>query len=439
MNQPPFRKRKPVGSKELDAKLSDLVQKKQEIERDYRELNQRFWSIVFIDGSESLQAFDPAHSRAAARLVAIYQQIVCSTLDRFNPTCVEPGSGPQIVCCFEHPLDAVRAAGSVLSVLRQWNKNQPASTRIIPSIGIHQGYIHVSNGAIHQSNTSNMAKRIQSQADPGKILTSSDVYHALRSSPQVQFTCLGTFTLKNIPEPQELYAVVLTENSNLELDAQTHNGLAEIHPSKQESLESLGNPVEHLPCETGVFVFIDVCESTKKFWKYGDREAGRLIAEYQKLCHQSFTACGCKLVRACEGDQIIAVFDVERANGAVISSIKIMKDLFRRNIHKGHARQVRAAIGIHLGDLIIDQNEFVQTHDMQTAKTIQSIAHADELLISQSAAQLMDPEIQCYLAEYGGVDAPPLSSSITLFSIQWFHASLRPSLLYSTHPKLNRS
>jgi hypothetical protein len=27
-----------------------------------------------------------------------------------------------------------------------------------------------------------------------------------------------------------------------------------------------------------IFIYIDVCESTKKFWKFGDREASRLIS-----------------------------------------------------------------------------------------------------------------------------------------------------------------
>jgi len=75
---------------------------------------------------------------------------------------------------------------------------------------------------------------------------------------------------------------------------------------------------------------------------------------------------------------------------------------------------------------------------MRVGKAIQSQALADEILLSLEAARLLDPEIVQYTAEYGSCQFPGISESYELRTLKWFHASLRPSLLYPSRKRTSR-
>ncbi len=417
-----------VTSQELEKRLKLALKKNAENEKKYRETNQRFWTLVFIDVPASARPLWGKKEEDAGRILASYQQLIRTALDEQGASFIEPAGGTLVLATFEEPAPALAAAYEVLQALDEWTAVRPEGVESLPAIGIHQGYVNFYGGTIHQSNTSNIAQRIQSEAKSGQILVSSAIYEELKTDPRFEFGFVGTYTLKNIPEPQDIYQA-------------TPAGEATPSPSPPREIQSLDTVlVTNVDFNTyhWAFVYIDVCESTRKFWKYGDQHASLLIQDYQKLCHETFTACGSCYVKSCEGDQIIAAFEIDDIDSAAVASIKILKDLFRRNVNFPPTKHVRAAIGIHLGEVVIQGESLVQTQDMRVGKAIQSQALADEILLSLEAARLLDPEIVQYTAEYGSCQFPGISESYELRTLKWFHASLRPSLLYPSRKRTSR-
>ena len=67
-------------------------------------------------------------------------------------------------------------------------------------IGIHLGDIIVDDADIYGTGV-NLASRLQTEAPPGGIMVSADVYNQLSSKHAQGFGAAGTFKLKNIPRP----------------------------------------------------------------------------------------------------------------------------------------------------------------------------------------------------------------------------------------------
>ena len=416
-----------IHSKNIEDGLKRILYKQQHIEKHYRETNQRFWTIVFIDVSSSAASVWKQGERVSSLVFELYQKQVREVLEANGSCYIEPGGGPQIVCCFEDPASALLATDLAQKAMRRWNESQHEELRILPAIGIHQGYTVYRDGTIHQSNTNNMAKRIQTEAKPGQIFVSSDVQEALENDRRFALKYVKTSRLKNIPEPQDIYEVFINPRA--------------IRNKKRESLNPAmesdtpisaipnGQPSSQKEKFHWVFVIIDVCGSTKKFWNYGDREASELIRQYQLLCHETLKKNGCEYVASSEGDQIIAGFDPSESDFACVSGIQILQKLFRRNLKVPKNKQVRAAIGIHIGEMILQENDLVQTSDFRIGKAIQSEASDDEILLSNDVYKLLSDAVSNHTQEYGSFQPKGISKQYMIYSLQWYRANLPPALI----------
>ena len=417
-----------INSKSLEERLKQAIQKKNEMEDNYRETNQKYWTILFIDVSATAEKVWDLGEEYANRIFASYQTRVRDILKIYKACFIEPGGGPQVVCCFESPADAIRASYAVLQAVRKWNLEQENNYEITPSIGAHLGYIVYHDGLIHQSNTNNMAKRIQTQALPGQIFTSSTLYESLYTNPLFEFIFVKTTQLKNIPEPQDIYEVkLLSKRENNSKDLLYH---------KPETADESSS--ESPSTFYWIFIYIDVCESTKKFWSFGDREASALIQEYQKVCHDAFKVCGCSFAKSCEGDQIVAAFDPGRADNAIMSAVKILQFLFRRNTRVPMQKQVRAAIGIHFGEFALRGGELIQTRDMRIGKEIQSQASADEILLSKQAVDMLSLDLHSFVDYYGTFEFSGVPGEYDVYNLKWFRVPIKIAPLNSPQGTLNK-
>ena len=114
-----------ISSADLDKRLKKLVQQKNAIEKEYQETNQRFWTILFIDVSASAKNIWKLGEEKTNALFAQYQQIIRSTLQKSGCSFIEPGGGPQVVCCFDYPETGLLAAQSVMHVMEERNRKWP--------------------------------------------------------------------------------------------------------------------------------------------------------------------------------------------------------------------------------------------------------------------------------------------------------------------------
>lgn len=421
----PSWQRRPANPNDLGSKLEQALKQREQKEKDYRDTNQRFWTIMFIDASSSAKSLWDLGEVVVDTVFGFYQERVRAILHYKKSCFIEPGGGPQVVCCFETPQQAIMGAHAVLQGVEQFNATQDESLRVMPAIGMHLGYVHYFDGTIHQSNTNNMAKRIQTEAAPGQIFVSSTIYEKLGADKQFMFNHDRTANLKNIPEPQDIYEVkVLVPDESgvdyLSLEAPKTEEPVEEKKSSSKFEDTKQAEDQH---HNWAFAYIDVCESTKKFWKFGDRHARELIREYQVLCHETFKKSGCKYVESSEGDQIVACFDKDKVEDALKASVQILQGLFKRNVNVPHNRQVRAAIGMHAGEVIVQAGGegLITTKDMRLGKTIQGEAQADDLLISDEVKAMLPEKYEQNLEYFDDCQLSGSNETHEMYSLRWFN------------------
>ena len=107
--------------------------------------------------------------------------------------------GDGAFCRFASAYEAVHAA----IAMQQQLQSEP----VVPvRIGIHQGEAMVDEHEV-AGKVVNIASRIESLAMPGSILISGKVHDDIKNHKDIDTVLLGRFSLKNVQEPINLYAV----------------------------------------------------------------------------------------------------------------------------------------------------------------------------------------------------------------------------------------
>ena len=107
--------------------------------------------------------------------------------------------GDGALCCFDSAIESVRSAISL-----QLNMQQEPKVPV--RIGIHQADIIFEESDIHGDGV-NIASRLESLAIPGSIFISSKVLDDIKNQKDIQTVSLGKYSLKNVKEPVEIFAV----------------------------------------------------------------------------------------------------------------------------------------------------------------------------------------------------------------------------------------
>lgn len=106
------------------------------------------------------------------------------------------GDGSLII--FDSVIDAVRSAIEIQEVSQK--QNLPVR------VGIHMGDLVIKEGNIF-GDVVNLASRIQAIGIPGSIVVSRKIIDELTNHPEINSIPLGYYELKNIKDPQELFAI----------------------------------------------------------------------------------------------------------------------------------------------------------------------------------------------------------------------------------------
>lgn len=106
------------------------------------------------------------------------------------------GDGSLVV--FESVMDAIRSAIEIHNVSKKW--------KIPVRIGIHVGDVVFRDKDIF-GDAVNIASRIQTVGIPGSIVVSGKVSDEIQNQPDIGISSLGKYSLKNVNEPIELFAI----------------------------------------------------------------------------------------------------------------------------------------------------------------------------------------------------------------------------------------
>jgi adenylate cyclase len=108
-------------------------------------------------------------------------------------------SGDGVLCMFQSPVEAVRAAMEVQAAMRQ--------DPIVPlRIGIHQGDVIIDENDIFGDGV-NLASRLESFAVAGSIFISGKVQDEIKNQADIQSKSLGRYAFKNVADPNHIYAI----------------------------------------------------------------------------------------------------------------------------------------------------------------------------------------------------------------------------------------
>ena len=137
-----------------------------------------------------------SHAMTTAR--AIVERLV----DEHHGTLVN-FVGDNFMAVFDEAMDAVQTAIAITSELESVNLDVPESHRLRFRLGLDRGDVTVTEGH-YEGESLNIAARIQALAQPGGLSVSGSMYREL-DEPALRFRPTGAHTLKNIPEPVDVY------------------------------------------------------------------------------------------------------------------------------------------------------------------------------------------------------------------------------------------
>jgi TolB-like protein/class 3 adenylate cyclase/Tfp pilus assembly protein PilF len=129
--------------------------------------------------------------------------------------------GDGTLSVFRSAIDAVRCAVEIQEGLR-------AAPAVPLRIGLHTGdVVHDEEGVFGDG--VNVAARIQGMSVAGGILISGKVFDEVKNHPEIRTRSLGSFNLKHVQHPMNVFAVV---NDGLSVPSETDVGLARVSTAK---------------------------------------------------------------------------------------------------------------------------------------------------------------------------------------------------------------
>jgi len=161
-------------------------------------LTRQLAAIMFTDvvGYTALMGRDEQHAFEILRRNRSIQQPI---LDRFHGRKIkELGDG--ILASFPSASDAVRAALAIQSACREDGNLQLR-------IGIHLGDVVFEGDDVFGDGV-NLASRIQSASEPGRIYVSDAIQQSIANQPDLQTQFVKKVELKNVREPVRLHEIV---------------------------------------------------------------------------------------------------------------------------------------------------------------------------------------------------------------------------------------
>ncbi len=134
-----------------------------------------------------------------------YLEMVEAECGKFEGEVVEV-RGDGVFALFGSATNAVRFAVEMQRAVERDNDALASDRKIQFRIGIHLGEVIRDHRGIHGDSV-NIAARLQSLADPGRVYVSSAVYEQIRNKLRYGYEFLGPQLLKNIRDPVPVYCV----------------------------------------------------------------------------------------------------------------------------------------------------------------------------------------------------------------------------------------
>jgi class 3 adenylate cyclase len=144
--------------------------------------------------------------------------------------------------------------------------------------------------------------------------------------------------------------------------------------------------MEQLPVGTVTFLFTDIEGSTRLMQRLGD-DWPAVIGDHNRLLRETFAATGGREVDR-QGDAFFAVFG--RARHGIEAAAVAQRRLADHGWPAGV--EVKVRMGLHTGEPTVGEEGYLGL-DVVRAARIAAVAHGGQVLLSQTTAALVGPEV----------------------------------------------
>jgi adenylate cyclase len=144
--------------------------------------------------------------RGTIRTLIAYREAMSKLIQEYKGRVVD-SPGDNLLAEFGSVVDAVNCAVEIQRELAERNAELPPARQMEFRIGINLGDVVEEEGRIYGDGV-NIAARLESLAEGGGISISGKVHKEVKTRLGLEYEYLGEQTVKNIPEPVEVYRVL---------------------------------------------------------------------------------------------------------------------------------------------------------------------------------------------------------------------------------------
>ena len=144
---------------------------------------------------------------ATHRTLREYFDLISTTIESHGGQ-VKHYAGDAVLAQFDAVVDAMSTAVAIQSELKTRNKGVPDEHKVQFRIGVNLGDVIEDRGDIYGDGV-NIAARLESLADPGRICISDAVRAAVGKKLDLDYEDMGEQEVKNISEPVRTYKIVM--------------------------------------------------------------------------------------------------------------------------------------------------------------------------------------------------------------------------------------
>ncbi|MEM7223706.1 MAG: adenylate/guanylate cyclase domain-containing protein [Pseudomonadota bacterium] len=134
------------------------------------------------------------------------ESVIKPTIRDFQGEVVKT-TGDGILALFPTVIQAVRCADQVQRNLCRPHDGESPGDHLTYRVGVNLGDILIERGDVY-GNDVNVAVRLEALAEPCGIILSGAAFWSIKDQTELQFEEMGFLSLKNIPEPIEVYRLV---------------------------------------------------------------------------------------------------------------------------------------------------------------------------------------------------------------------------------------
>ncbi len=172
----------------------------------------------------------------AFELLKMHDAIMRVLIAKFDGKVIK-SIGDSFMVDFASAVNAVKCAVEAQKRFWNFNRDKNEFERVEIRIGIHLGDVLIRDDDMIGDGV-NVASRIEAITDPTRICISQDVYQQVRNKMPLQVHSLGPLSLKNIPEPVEIFEILIDSIPELAKPSEHARRIAAERKAEEEAAQA---------------------------------------------------------------------------------------------------------------------------------------------------------------------------------------------------------